>query len=408
MNSVKTYTSSVEYNRKIAKFSIIIPTKNRNPHLCSLISAIKKNIPHDISTEIIVIENSDESQEQKSMYTSSNKFDPFDESENSSYVFDDDSIPLRFVNSKHADKISALINGIESSSGENIIIMNDDFSHPPQTIPSMMERLLNNRGSMVVASRYAKGGSVVGRSFLRKLLSNAAVKIVGHIFKLDIKDPISRYIAFPKYLIDGTQLSEDGYTLSLELLVKISGLNVIEVPYVYVENPNSKSITFSSITGYVRSVLHLYKSGPKSTGRNLNYKKSILFLSKAGRFYTVGASGLLINYLISSFASNVLVSGIWYIQATLIGIVVSILSNFVLNKIWTFEDRDFSFSHTFRQFILFVGISSFGAAMQLVLVYVLVESGLRYEISLVFAVSLASISNFLLNKKLTFKDKIWG
>ena len=307
---MKTYTSSVEYNRKIAKFSIIIPTKNRNPHLCSLISAIKKNIPHGISTEIIVIENSDESQEQKSMYKSSNKFDPFDESENSSYVFDDDNIPLRFVNSKHADKISALINGIESSSGENIIIMNDDFSHPPQTIPSMMERLLNNRGSMVVASRYAKGGSVVGRSFLRKLLSNAAVKIVGHIFKLDIKDPISRYIAFPKYLIDGTQLSDDGYTLSLELLVKISGLNVIEVPYVYVENPDSKSITFSSVTGYVSSVLHLYKSGPKSTGRNLNYKKSILFLSKAGRFYTVGASGLLINYLISSFASNVLVSGI--------------------------------------------------------------------------------------------------
>ena len=67
MNSVKTYTSSVEYNRKIAKFSIIIPTKNRNPHLCSLISAIKKNIPHGISTEIIVIENSDESQEQKSI-----------------------------------------------------------------------------------------------------------------------------------------------------------------------------------------------------------------------------------------------------------------------------------------------------------------------------------------------------
>jgi dolichol-phosphate mannosyltransferase len=76
--------------------------------------------------------------------------------------------------------------------------------------------------------------------------------------------------------------------------------------------------------------------------------------------------------------------------------------------VWTFEDRDFSTSHTIKQFILFVGISSFGAATQLILVYILVESGLRYEISLVLAVSVASISNFLLNKKLTFKDKIWG
>jgi len=406
---VKTYTSSVEYNKNIAKFSIIIPTKNRNPRLFKLISAIKKNIPHDISAEIIVIENSEKLNEEELIYEGSNNSDGSSKSDDNDDSIRGNDIPLRFINSKYSDKISALVDGIKSSCGENIIIMNDDFSHPPQTIPSMIERLLNNRGSMVVASRYAEGGSVVGRSFLRSLVSNAAVRIIGHIFKLDIKDPISRYIAFPKCLIDGTQLSEEGYMLSLELLVKINGLKVIEVPYEYVENPNSKSISFSSVSAYVRSVLHLYKAGPKSTAaKSSSYKNSILFLSKAGRFYTVGASGLLINYLVSSLASNVLVSGIWYLQATLLGIIVSILSNFILNKVWTFEDRNFSYSHTIKQFIIFVGISSFGAVMQLILVYILVESGLRYEISLILAVSVASVSNFLLNKKLTFKDKIWG
>jgi len=44
----------------------------------------------------------------------------------------------------------------------------------------------------------------------------------------------------------------------------------------------------------------------------------------------------------------------------------------------------------------------------LAFVYVLVENGLQYAMSLLCAVAVASASNFLLNKKLTFKDKLWG
>jgi dolichol-phosphate mannosyltransferase len=41
-------------------------------------------------------------------------------------------------------------------------------------------------------------------------------------------------------------------------------------------------------------------------------------------------------------------------------------------------------------------------------VYLLVESKVSYELSLLLAVIAASVSNFVLNKKLTFKEKIWG
>jgi len=39
------------------------------------------------------------------------------------------------------------------------------------------------------------------------------------------------------------------------------------------------------------------------------------------------------------------------------------------------------------------------------LVYLLVESKVSYELSLLLAVIAASVSNFVLNKKLTFKEK---
>ncbi len=150
--------------------------------------------------------------------------------------------------------------------------------------------------------------------------------------------------------------------------------------------------------------------GPKSAeyDKGIKYRRSVKFLSKAGRFYTVGASGLLVNYFVSTAISSGAPSHLWYLQATLIGILVSILTNFFLNKIWTFQDRNFSPVHTFKQFSFFLLISSLGAVVQLGFVYMLVQNGFEYAISLFCGVIIASASNFLLNKKLTFKDRLWG
>jgi dolichol-phosphate mannosyltransferase len=135
--------------------------------------------------------------------------------------------------------------------------------------------------------------------------------------------------------------------------------------------------------------------------------RSILFLSKVGRFLTVGASGLAVNYSVSYLSSN-LIPNISYMQATLLGILVSITTNFLLNKVWTFENRDFSMRHFFRQYSLFVALCSLGAVIQLSLVYIFVEyADIQYAVSLIMAVGIASLSNFLFNKKITFGEKIW-
>lgn len=121
----------------------------------------------------------------------------------------------------------------------------------------------------------------------------------------------------------------------------------------------------------------------------------------------MGASGLLINYLVSLLVANV-VSNIWYIHATMFGIIISITSNFILNKVWTFEDKDFTFKHVVKQYLSFLALCAFGAVIQLSLTYLFFEGWhIQYAISLMLAVSVASISNFLLNKKLTFGEKIW-
>ncbi len=84
-------------------------------------------------------------------------------------------------------------------------------------------------------------------------------------------------------------------------------------------------------------------------------------------------------------------------------------SNFVLNKYWTFEDRDFSLKRIITQYGKFTGFSSIGALIQLGMVYYLVdEFSISYPVALVFAVGTAAFSNFVLNKKWTFKEKVWS
>jgi len=292
--------------------------------------------------------------------------------------------------------------------------MNADFSHPPEIIPRIINELNQDPNCIVVASRYIKGGSIVGWPFKRLMLNIGAVRIARHSLKLrNIKDPISGFFALPSHTLKDIDFDTQGFRMLLEILVKGKNLRVREIPYIFTDKEFGKSkIDYKVILNYCKAIWQLYRYGRNYSSNTMIQSKQerrglVLFLSKAARFFTVGASGLLINYLISSLLSGGTFFNFWYIHGTLIGIIFSITSNFLLNKSWTFEDRDFSLYHTLKQYGLFVAFSSIGASIQLLLVYLLVESGLSYSPSLIIAVASASISNFLLNKKFTFHEKIW-
>ena len=167
----------------------------------------------------------------------------------------------------------------------------------------------------------------------------------------------------------------------------------------------SSKLGSSTIVDYLKAVWKLYRYGKSVEQKEPN--SSARFVSKAARFYTVGASGFFVNYLISLLFVDV-VANLWYVQANIAGITVSIITNFFLNKIWTFEDRDFNAKKTFAQLGKFFGFSSLGGLVQVGMVFALTESyGLEYPIALILGVLVAAFGNFILNKKFTFKEKVW-
>ena len=400
--------------------SIVIPTYNDSENILNLIDAIIHHIPSDISSEIIIVD--DNSPDGTGMLVeryikkiTNETYNNTAKTSNYKNIYKNKcSVKVVHRNIRN-HLIYAILDGVRHSSGQNILIMNADFSHPPEIIPRIINELNQDPNCIVVASRYIKGGSIVGWPFKRLMLNIGAVRIARHSLKLrNIKDPISGFFALPSHTLKDIEFDTQGFKMLLEILVKCKNLRVREIPYIFTDKELGKSKLDSKvILDYSKAIWQLYRYGRNYSSNAMMQNKQerrglVLFLSKAARFFTVGASGLVINYLISTLLSGGTFFNFWYVHSTLIGIIFSITSNFLLNKSWTFEDRDFSLYHTLKQYGLFVAFSSIGASIQLLLVYLLVESGLGYSPSLIIAVASASISNFLLNKKFTFHEKIWN
>ncbi|SVC20072.1 uncharacterized protein METZ01_LOCUS272926, partial [marine metagenome] len=302
---------------------------------------------------------------------------------------------------------SAILDGIQHSTGETIVIMDSDFSHPPKIIPQLVEEIKTSKCDIVIASRFVPGGAINGWSTKRKLISKTAKGIAKAGLGVNESDPMSGFFAFKRKILDGIKFDAIGYKMLLEILVKTKGAKVKEIPYTFTDRTRGSSkLDSSTMLDYVKSVWRLYRYGHKA--KVSDTRTSIHFISKAGRFYTVGASGLLVNYIISLLFADAIID-FWYIHATIIGIAVSMSSNFILNKIWTFEDRNFEAKKTLAQYGKFVGFSSLGALIQLGMVYVLVDNyQFVYSLALILAVIIAASSNFILNKKWTFKEKVWS
>ncbi|MDE0525666.1 MAG: GtrA family protein, partial [Thaumarchaeota archaeon] len=130
-------------------------------------------------------------------------------------------------------------------------------------------------------------------------------------------------------------------------------------------------------------------------------------VTKAARFFTVGASGLVINLSVIALLTETV--SLNYLFANSIGILTSMTNNFLLNKVWTFQDRRFERVYVLKQYGKFVSFSSGGAILQLTLIYYFVDlHHLSYYPALIMAVMIAAFGNFILNKRFTFGEKIWS
>ncbi len=168
--------------------------------------------------------------------------------------------PVRLVVRKGTRGLAtAVIRGIEASSGDVLVVMDADLSHPADAIPAMVERLTSGRSDFVLGSRYVEGGSIHGQwTPFRKLNSWVPSLLTKPLCPL--RDPMSGFFAFRRAdLPDTSLLRPIGYKIALEIFVKGNFEKPVELPIHFAERRFGRSkLSLKEQLNFIRHLGRLY------------------------------------------------------------------------------------------------------------------------------------------------------
>ncbi|WP_139693093.1 glycosyltransferase [Sporolactobacillus terrae] len=285
---------------------------------------------------------------------------------------------------------SAVSEGFQHARGDIFIVMDADLQHPPEIIYDMMAKM-DEGYQMVIPSRFIAGGSDGGLNWYRKFVSWTARIIARLALKRlrKITDPTSGLFAIKRSAISGIELNPIGWKIMLEIIIQANIDQIIEIPYKF----HARDLGNSKMRAreQVKYLIHLAKLVSRS--------------EEDRRFYCfclVGISGVIIN--LASY-KLMLMNGTNLVIAFMISTAISILTNYTLNRSFTWRMRREKHSWTDQLFryslVSLIGLC-LSSSVLLFSHYVMNGSPMA---SGILGIVSGITWNFIVNDKWTFTDK---
>ena len=284
----------------------------------------------------------------------------------------------------------AVLDGLRLAKYPVVVVMDADLSHPPEKIPDMILALAAGQ-QFVIGSRYVPGGSTDDEwGFFRWLNSRVATLLARPL--TDAHDPMAGFFAFRRDELGKARfLNPIGYKIGLELIVKCGLENVGEVPIQFTDRQFGQSkLSFKEQLRYLQHLRRLYI-----------YK--FAYMSSAVQFGAIGVSGVFVNLAILTLLVRL---GVAEPTAVALGIGVSVLTNFLLNRRFAFS---YARSEAFgKQFVSFVLASAAGAAVNYA-----VTLGVSYrwprlpiQVAAICGIASGMVLNYLANQFIVFRRRM--
>ena len=126
----------------------------------------------------------------------------------------------------------AVVAGARAATGDWLVVMDADLSHPPEKIAELLQPLFEGRADMVIGSRYVKGGSTPGWPLWRKIISRVAAALAYPL--TGVHDSMCGFFAMPTRLLLEVAPAAMGFKIAFEAIVQGGkNLRVIEVPIAF-------------------------------------------------------------------------------------------------------------------------------------------------------------------------------
>ncbi|NJE77222.1 glycosyltransferase [Thermococcus sp. ES12] len=288
------------------RISVIVPTYNERENLEELFDRISRALD-GYDYEIIIVD---------------------DDSPDGTWEFAQrlgERYPVRVIRrTRERGLSSAVIRGFKEASGDVFVVMDADLQHPPEVIPELL-KAIEDGADVAIASRYVPRGGVRNWYWYRKLISKGAI-MIGRLAlpKIrDVKDPVSGFFALKRQVVEGVNLNPVGFKILMEILIKGKYKRVAEVPFTFgLRKAGESKLGTKTMLNYLRHVYRLMRWEGE--------------LDRLLKFTLVGLSGVFVNegflwLFVSGFGWDKILANV---PAT----ELAILNNFTWNDLWTFRD----------------------------------------------------------------------
>lgn len=377
------------------QFSLILPTYNEKENLIlllpKLIALFKSK---KIDYEIIIVDDDSPDLTWKWFQNKEKEFPS-----------------VRLIRRIHEKGLSsAVLTGMASSQGEYLCVMDADLQHDENILPEMIVQLSSS--DIVIGSRRVENGNYGEMSPVRRFISYSATLLAKILLPLPTTDPMSGFFAIRREIFETTKskINPRGFKILLEFLGRTKDLKVSEVGYSFRKRNHGETKLSSSVIQQYLIALFELRFGSFVSIEFIKY--GITGLS--GVFVNLGGQFLYNNVLAINVVEQIQSAISLPSGAIVFGFELSVLTNYLLNNVWTFSDRrNVGFLDNMIGFLKFNVISLLGFLIQFSTWFFLVKyfqihypDFLPYRLTYmgnIVGILLATATNYFLNRNFTWK-----
>ncbi len=275
--------------------------------------------------------------------------------------------------------------------GADLIVQMDcDFSHSPAAVPGLIAATKD--ADLVIGSRYVSGGRLADWGPVRRVISRGGCAYAQTILGVGVRDLTGgfkclRRRVVERVLAEGVRAQGYAFQIGVNYLAVTSGFRVVEIPITFTDRTIGTSKMSSRIVLEAMLMVPGLRFGVlKGLGRTLL------------RFGLVGLSGYAVNLAV--FAALVTFAGVTPLLAATGAFLVALLSNFVLNRVWTFGATT---QRAPAQLVRYAAVSALTFLVSLGVLRGLIAVGIRSIPSQAIAIGASAPLNFILCRRWAFQ-----
>lgn len=316
------------------RVTVIVPTFNEGLNVAELVRRIGASVaPTDLDCGVLFVDDSTD-----------------DTPEIIAKVAADALLPVRLIH--RAEPVGglsgAVVEGLRAVDTEWAVVMDGDLQHPPEMLPVLLETGRETESDVVVASRYCgEGGDAGGLDGAwRRWVSRASSALARSMFPKrlrNVTDPMTGFFALRIAAVDIDALRPQGFKILLEILTRNRVVSV-EEPFVFADRYAGES-----------------KASMRQGMAYLGQLASLRF-GRMSAFAVIGAAGAVLNIVI---LGALLAVGVHHIAAYVTSSLITIITNFLLQEHFVFQDLRHEGKGVWRRFAQSFTFNGIEAAIRL-------------------------------------------